>query len=206
MRRSLFTLIVLATAVASRGSAQRTRVYLTPFGGAYLPSRQVGQIQLLDTDGNRVTLDSDMQAAAGGGARASVWPREHFGVEASLFYTKSSLRVTDGNVSALFDAEVELASLKAEWQTTNGLSGTDFVLSAGLAGVHHGGQAFRVVGPSTDLGGVAGAALLVTMGAQVRLRLDGEAFAYRYSAGPGLGSRTQLDLAITAGFNVLLSR
>jgi hypothetical protein len=206
MRRSLFTLIVLAAAVASSGSAQRTRVYLTAFGGGYLPTHHLGTVQLLDTDGNRVTLDSEMQGSAGGGARASVWPGEHFGVEASLFYTKSSLRVTDGSVSALFDAQVELGSLTAEWQATNGLSGNDLVLSAGIAGAHHGGQAFQVVGASTSLGGVAGAALLITMGSQIKLRLDGEAFGYRYSAGPGLGSRTQVDIAITAGFSILLSR
>jgi hypothetical protein len=200
---ALAVLLALATRAAL---GQRTRVYLAPFGGGFVPTTELGSLQVLDSGGNPVTLDSEMQTSAGGGARLSIWPKEALGIEGSLFFTKSSVRVTDGTRAALFDGRLVLGSVKALWQVSNGTSGTDLVLSGGLAGANHGGQAFRLVGAATDLGGVAGAALYILVGPQIKLRLDGELFAYSYSAGPSLGSRTQLDLSVTAGLNILLSR
>jgi hypothetical protein len=170
-----------------------------------VPTRDLGPIEVLDAAGDRVTVDARVQASAGGGGRLAFWPARRFGVEASLFFTRTSVRVTDGRATALFDADVQQGSVRAMWQLSDGLSGSDFVLSAGLGGVRHGGPAFRVSGAMTDVGGAAGAGLHITVGPQVRLRIDGEAVAYRYGGVPGAGQRTQIDLAVTAGLTFLLS-
>ena len=206
MRWTPIAVMMLSLRATTELSAQASRLHLTPFGGAFIPTKELGRLPVLSTTGNSVSVDGKLVTTVGAGGRFAYWIKERTGLEASYFFSRADLRVTDGNVTALFDAVVHLASIKALYQVSRGTSGTDFVVNGGLAGVRHGGPGFGLVSSNTDLGGVVGSGLYITMGPQVRLRLDGELFVHRWSAGPQFGARTQADIVVTAGLALQLVR
>jgi hypothetical protein len=197
---------VLTAAAVTTLRGQASRVYLTPYGGAFIPTSTLGSVAVLDNNDNPITIDGKLQTSPGLGGRLAYWSSERFGIEASYFYDKGSLKVTDGRTSALFDSEIQIGSLKAMLQVSNGASGTDFVVNGGLAGVHHGGPAFLVGGTPTAVGGIVGTGLYIDVGSQVRLRLDSEMFVYDWRGQGGFPSKLQADLMFTGGLAIRLSR
>ena len=206
MRWTPIAVMMLSLRAPTLVSAQSSRIHLTPFGGAFIPTKELGQLPVQSTTGVPVTVDGKMVTTVGAGGRLAYWIKERSGVEASYFFSRADLRVTDGNLTALFDAVVHLASLKALYQVSSGTSGTDFVVSGGVAGVRHTGPGFALVESKTDIGGVVGSGLYITMGPQIKLRLDGELFVHRWKGGPQFAARTQADLVVTAGLSLQLVR
>jgi hypothetical protein len=206
MRHSRIATLAFMVLAAPPAAGQGPRVYLSPYGGAFIPARSLGKVLVLDLSDNPIVLDGKLETSAGFGGRLAYWPGYRFGVEGSFFYTKGSLKVTDGHSSALFDSELQIGSVKGLMQLSQGTTGSDFIVSAGLAGVHHGGPAYYVSGATTKLGGTVGTGLHIDIGPQVGLRLDGEALVYDWRARGDLPSAMQVDLMITAGIAIRLSR
>ena len=206
MRRSPIAALALVVLAPASAAGQGSRVYLTPYGGAFIPATSLGKFLVYDRSDNPIVLDANLETSAGFGGRLGYWPRERFGIEGSFFYTKGNLKVTDGQSSALFDSELKIGSVKALLQVSPGTTGTDFVVSAGVAGVYHGGPAYGVSGATTKVGGTVGSGLHIDISPLLLLRLDGEALVYDWRARSDLPSAMQLDLLFTAGLAIRLSR
>jgi hypothetical protein len=204
--RSTLLFILIATCAAASARAQRARIVLTPFIGGYVPTTDLGSIRVPFSAGAVGVFGARMNAAPMFGARLGYWATERFGVEVSYFLVTSKVRVTTGILSANFDAEVQGASFKALYQLSNSTSGSDFFVSGGLGGVRHGGQAFNLVGSSTDLAGIIGPGVFITLSPQVRLRIDGDLMVYPWSAAAEFPSKTQVDLVVSAGMAIRLTR
>src|SRR5438876_10877666 len=115
-----------------------------------------------------------MKPAGALGGRIAVWPGESWGVEGSVFWSGSDVRAIFGQFVATGDAEVRGGTLKLVYRPSSGTSGTDFVLNAGIGGVEHHGEAFRLITGRLDVAAAFGAGLRVVMTEQVTLRIDGE--------------------------------
>jgi hypothetical protein len=191
--------------LAAEARGQDRRIELTPFVAGFIPTTALGSIRVPGF-GTVLTVEGDVTASPAFGARLTVIGPGRLGVEAAGFYGTSDLRITGGPFTTTIDAEQVGGALKGVYRATSENTGTDLMLSAGVSGIHHGGEAFRFASNQFDIGGVLGAGLHITMSPQLTLRFDGEAYLYQWSFGPTFASRTQVDLLMTAGLGLRLRR
>jgi len=203
-RHSAITLVACFVLPAA-GAAQR-RLELTPFLAGHVPTSPLGSIRLQLIGSQPTTVEAEMKTAGGFGGRVGFWPSDRWGIEGTYFYAASDLRVTAGPFTTTIDAELQGGSVKAFLKATRGQTGTDLLVSAGVSGIQHGGDAFRLASEQFDIGGVIGSSLQVVMSPQVTFRIDGELYLYRWAAGPQFSATTQSDLMMTVGLGLRLAR
>lgn len=197
---------ILAWLLAADAASAQTKVSVTPFVGGLIPTKPMGQLRIGGLTPQPFTFRGEMKTAGAAGGRLDVWLGPRWGVEGSYFYAWSDFNITAGPFTATVDANVQGGAAKAFYQATSAGTGTEIVLSAGLAGVQHGGRAFSLASQQFDVGTALGAGLRVEMSPRVTFRLDGDALLYRWSAGPGFASTTQVDLLMTVGLALRFDR
>lgn len=205
MKRILMTL-GLTAALTTHAAAQGRTITVTPFVGGFIPTQALGRIPILSAGSQVVNILGEGTTTGAFGGRVMVSGRGRFGVEGTYFFSSSDLRVTVGPIATVLDGEVQGGSLKGVYRATNGLTGTDLVVAAGLSGVNHRGRAYTYASDQFDIGGVLGAGLHIVMSEMVTLRFDGEAYLYSWSATKALGSRMQTDVLMTVGLGLKLGR
>ncbi|MDX2059754.1 MAG: hypothetical protein SFV24_18225 [Gemmatimonadales bacterium] len=206
MARRIALFLGLTTLLVPGLSAQGRTIELTPFVGGFIPTQALGRIPILGAGSQVVNILGEATTTGALGGRITVSGRGRFGIEGTYFYSGSDMRVTVGPIATVLDGEVQGGSLKGVYRATNGLTGTDLLVGAGLSAVHHSGRAYTYASGQFDVGGVLGAGLHIVMSPMVTLRFDGEAYLYNWSATPLLGSRMQTDVLMTVGLGLKLGR
>jgi len=202
-RQTLLATLGLA-AIVTPVLAQR-RIEITPFVGGLIPTAQLGSIRVVASGSTPTVQSGEIRPGGVFGGRVTVYGPRRLGLEATYFMSGADVRVAAPFLRT-YDAEVQGGSIKAVYEATAAGTGTDLVLSAGVGAVNHSGEAFKFASDQFDVGGVFGGGLHVVMSPMVTLRFDGDLYVYRWSAGPGLGTRTQSDLVMTAGLGLRLGR
>jgi hypothetical protein len=180
---------------------------ITPFIGGLVPTKSMGRLRIGGGSSNPTVFEGEMKTAGAFGARLGYWAGERWGLEGAYFFSSSDLRTTDGPFAETFDAEVQAGSLKMFYQATSQNTGTDLLISGGVAAVRHSGQAFLLTEGQLDLGGTIGAGLHVVMSDLMTFRLDADLLLYPWSAGQaGFGTQLQADYLMTIGLGFRLAR
>ena len=192
--------------VTGATAAQRGRIELTPFAGGLIPTSVLGMLQVPGNSSEPITVEGKLKLAGAFGARLGIWVNERWGLEAGFAHSSSDLTIALGNLRGEIDGQVEAGSLKTFYRVTKEGTETDFLISAGVGAVHHGGPGFRLASAQLDPAGVAGAGLHLAMSSYATLRFDGELFLYRWSPGSSGGSTFQSDLVVSAGLAISLNR
>jgi len=200
------SLALLAGGATALRAQQHHGLSITPFVGGLVPVSSLGRLTIGGLTPNPFTFEGEMKVAGAFGARVGYWVGDRWGIEGSYFYSSSDFRITAGPFTSSVDAEVQGGTLKAFFQATSEGTGTDLLLTGGLAAVNHGGQAFRLASDQFDVGGTVGAGLHIVMTQQLTLRFDGDVLIYRWSAGPSFASTLQTDLLLAIGLGFSFNR
>jgi len=206
--RSTVILLLLAGAgQLGRAEAQRAKFTITPFVGAFIPTQELGAIDL-PIGGSTTTVTAELKTGAAFGGRIGFTPAGRFGLEGSYYYASSGSRISLGILGREDDASVQGGSLKVTFQATDGSSTTDVILSAGVSGISRSGDIFRLAQAvdQFDVGGVVGLGLHLSVSPQVTIRLDGDASYSKWSWRGSIPNSGQLDLLLTAGLGLKFGR
>lgn len=199
------TAVFLAAAPAAR--AQAVHVLVTPFIGGLVPTAALGTVRLVLTGSSPTNVKTEMKSAVALGGRIDVYGRGRLGVQAMYFRSSTGVRTIVAAIPATRDAVFQGGSIKLNYQATSAQTGTDLVLSAGVAGLSHSGPAFSINGNRFNVGGDVGAGLHVVMSPAVTLRFDADLFVHRFSSAPAVfPATTQADMLVTAGLAFKLGR
>ena len=187
--------------------AQRWRASLTPFAGAFIPTKNLSQVTIT-AGGVDVSAAGKMKAGATFGAKINLSSRGRLGIEAGYFYASSKVGLTilNGVLGTERDGSVQGGLLRATFRATDGQTDTDVYFAAGLSGQKLSSDAFRLGQEKFNIGGSVGAGLRLAVSPQVAIRFDGDANLYSWRFRTGLPSTSQLDLLLTAGLELRLSR
>lgn len=203
--RFIATTAISVVLLVDQAQAQRWRASLTPFVGAYVPTKDLGRITV-NISGANTSVDATMRAGPVFGAKLNLTNRGRLGIEANYFYANSKTRITLGILGREEDGNVQGGSLRATYRVTDRRTDTDLYLSAGVGGQKHSGTLLRLTQDAFDIGGVFGAGLHLTLSPQVVLRIDGDANIYSWSPARSLASAGQLDFLLIAGLALRLGR
>ena len=206
LKPALLAVLGLAVVVSPALAQKRRRIEFTPFVGGLIPTSQLGAIKVPGLGSLPIQVTAEMLTAGAFGGRVTMYGPGRLGVEGTYFMAGNDMRIAVGPFNRTFDANVHGGSIKAVFEATTGGTGTDLVLTGGLSGIKHGGTAFQLASDQFDIGGVFGGGLHVVMSPMVTLRFDGDLYVYKWSAGPGFGSRTQSDVMMTVGLGLKLGR
>ena len=193
LRRMLPALLAAAglAAAAPAPAAAQAGVDLTPWAGAYIPTRN----EFSDLD--EAVFDRDISVI--GGARLTFWGTGILGFEATGGYSPASVggeTINERNTN-LFAASGRL--LLAISPITNPVG---FYIGAGPALLTRGSSVFDEDASRTDFGGTAGIGFRFALGETGRtaLRLDIE--DYFYNGDFGGGDEFQNDIVASLGLSI----
>ena len=208
MRRipSLVAAVALILVAAPAARAQAVHVEVTPFIGGFVPTAALGSLRVNLGLGAPINVKTELTSAVAFGGRIDVMSRGRFGLQGVYFHSNGGVRTTVAPVPKTFDAVVQGGALKVNYQATSAQTGTDLVLSAGVAGVSHSGAAFALTGNQFDAGAALGAGLHVVINPSVTLRFDTDLFVHKIQVLPIFPSVTMGDLVVTAGLGLKLGR
>ncbi|MEZ4586954.1 MAG: outer membrane beta-barrel protein [Gemmatimonadales bacterium] len=196
----------LTLGVGGAEAQQHGGLSITPFVGGLVPTSSLGQLRVGGLTATPTVFEGEMKTAGALGARVGYRFGSRWGLEGSYFYSTSDFRSTGLPFSATVDASVQGGTLEAFYQLTTEGTGTDLLITAGVAGVSHGGPAFQLARDQFDVGGTIGAGLHIVMTQQLTLRFDGDLLVYPWSAGPGFPNALQTDLLMTIGVGFSFNR
>ncbi len=209
MRRILSVIVITALSLTAVPvvRAQAVHVQVTPFIGGLVPTSALGTIRMVVTGSSPTNVKTEMKSAVAFGGRLDVYSRGRFGLQALYFHSNTGVRTIVAALPVTRDAVFQGGSIKVNYQATSAQTGTDLVLSGGVAGLSHSGQAFAINGNRFNVGGDLGAGLHVVMTPNVTLRFDADMFVHRFSSAPAVfPATTQVDMLITAGLAFKLGR
>jgi hypothetical protein len=206
MRSAIILLLAGSGSFAIPAAAQRAKFTITPFVGAFIPTQELGSIDL-PISGTTTTVTAEQKTGAAFGGRIGFTPGR-FGVEGSYYYASSKSRISVGILGREDDASVQGGSLKLTFQATDGSSNTDVIISAGVSGISRSGDIFRLsqAVDQFDVGGVVGLGLHLAISPRVSIRLDGDASYSKWSWRGSVPNSGQVDLLLTAGLGLRLGR
>jgi hypothetical protein len=192
MLPALLTVVGLAAATPGSAAAQ-AGVDLTPWAGAYIPTRN----EFSDLD--NAAFDRDISVI--GGARLTFWGTGILGFEATGGYSPARVggeTINERNTN-LFAASGRL--LLALSPVTNPVG---FYIGAGPALLTRGRSVFNEDRSRTDFGGTAGLGMRIALGESGRsaIRLDIE--DYFYNGDFGGGDEFQNDIVASLGLSIAL--
>ena len=207
LRPGLPLAVAITVLSAAPARAQHWVLTLTPFAGAYVPTKPLGDVAIPAVPNTNFLVESKSGGAFGAKLGLSSRGRR-WGLEGTYFLASSKTRTSVGLLSHEDKGEVQGGSLKAVFRVTDGKTDTDFFVSAGVSGQSHSGDVIvlKTSQNKFDVGGVVGLGLHLTLSPQVTFRLDTDASFYSWSYAKGLPSTRQVDFLIAAGLGLKLGR
>ena len=186
---------------------QRWRASLTPFAGAFVPTKNLSQVTVT-ASGIDVSAAGKMKAGAAFGAKINLSSRGRWGVEAGYFYAPTKVRLTilGAALGTERDGSVHGGLLRTTVRGTDGTTAIDTYFAAGLSGQKLSSDAFRLGQEKFTVGGSVGAGVRLPVSPQVAIRFDADANLYSWRFRTGLPSTSQLDFLLAAGLELRLGR
>lgn len=183
-----FALAALFGAVAIAPAAAQSGFTLTPWAGAYVPTRNT-----FSSVGGDIRRDNSFIA----GARLTFWGRSPVGFELTGGFAPARVNVAGTTINESRNTEVFVAGAKLMLGLSPENSRLGVFLSGGPALIRRGRDVTNDNASATDWGGVVGFGLRIPFSASVGLRLEAEDYFY---GGDFDGSRRfQNDLVLSAG-------
>lgn len=193
LRRTLPALLTAAgLAAAAPGTAvAQGGVNLTPWAGAYIPTRN----EIGDVDN---ALSRDISVI--GGARLTFWGTGILGFEVTGGYAPA--RIADETINETRNTNLLAASGRLLLALSPVTNPVGFYIGAGPALITRGRSVFNEDRSSTDFGGTAGIGMRFALGETGRtaLRLDVE--DYFYNGDFGGGDEFQNDIVASLGLEI----
>lgn len=181
-------LVALIGAVAVAPGVAQSGVSVTPWAGAYVPTRNQ-----FSTVGADITRDNSFIA----GARLTFWGKSPVGFELTGGFAPAHVTVAGTTVNADRNTQVFVGGAKLMLGLSPATSRLGFFLSGGPALIRVGHNVGQESQSRTDWGGVGGLGVRIPFSASVGLRLEAEDFFY---GGNFDGSKKfQNDLVLSAG-------
>ena len=183
-----FALVALLGAVGIAPAAAQSGFTLTPWAGAYIPTRNS-----FSTVGQDIRRDNSFIA----GARLTFWGKSPVGLELTGGFAPAHVTVAGTTVNSSRNTQVFVGGAKLMLGLSPATSRVGVFLSGGPSLIRRGHDVARESQSVTDWGGVAGLGVRIPFSASVGLRLEGEDYFY---GGNFDGSRKfQNDLVLSAG-------
>ena len=185
-----FALAGLMGVGAARPAAAQAGFSVTPWGGAYVPTRN-----------NFESVDSDIERDNSFvfGARLTAWGDSPFGIELVGGYSPAQVTIQGETINEDRNTQVFMTGLKVMFGLSPATSRVGVYLGAGPALIRRGEDVTEEGASATDFGGVAGLGIRIPFSEAVGLRLDVEDFFYDGDFG---GDRFQNDLVLSAGLAI----
>jgi hypothetical protein len=181
-------LVVLFGAVGIAPAAAQGGFSVTPWAGAYVPTRNK-----FSTVGSDIRRDNSFI----GGARLTFWGRSPVGFELTGGFAPARVRVSGTTVNGDRNTQVFVGGAKLMLGLSPASSRLGIFLSGGPSIIRVGHNVGRENESRTDWGGVVGVGLRIPFSESVGLRLETEDYFY---GGNFDGSRKfQNDLVLSAG-------
>ncbi|HEV8510279.1 MAG TPA: outer membrane beta-barrel protein [Gemmatimonadales bacterium] len=181
-------LVVLFGAVGIAPAAAQGGFSVTPWAGAYVPTRNK-----FSTVGSDIRRDNSFI----GGARLTFWGRSPVGFELTGGFAPARVRVSGTTVNGDRNTQVFVGGAKLMLGLSPASSRLGIFLSGGPSIIRVGHNVARENESRTDWGGVVGVGLRIPFSESVGLRLETEDYFY---GGNFDGSRKfQNDLVLSAG-------
>jgi hypothetical protein len=194
---------MLAAAVLALGaaSAEAQRVSLSPTIGVYIPTSELVKA----AEGEE--FKQEVALSLGGRLGVTLTPR--FGIETSVSYVPSNLRLTFDGTQTATDANLLLGTVRATFHAIPMTSPVWVTLNGGASMIRRGGEAYQDVEDRSDFGGVVGATVGFRLGSMLSFYVAAEDYIYGTRVEDvdlGDGSRTQNDVQIAFGFGFPVGR
>jgi hypothetical protein len=181
-------LVALFGAVGVLPAAAQGGFSVTPWAGAYVPTRNS-----FSAVGSDIRRDNSFIA----GARLTFWGKSPVGFELTGGFAPARVRVAGTTVNEDRNSQVFVGGAKLMLGLSPASSRVGIFLSGGPSIIRVGHNVGRENESNTDWGGVAGLGLRIPFSASVGLRLEVEDYFY---GGDFDGSRKfQNDLVLSAG-------
>jgi hypothetical protein len=181
-------LVALFGAVGIAPAAAQGGFSVTPWAGAYVPTRNK-----FSTVGSDIRRDNSFI----GGARLTFWGRSPVGFELTGGFAPARVRVSGTTVNGDRNTQVFVGGAKLMLGLSPASSRLGIFLSGGPSIIRVGHNVARENESRTDWGGVVGVGLRIPFSESVGLRLETEDYFY---GGNFDGSRKfQNDLVLSAG-------
>ena len=185
-----FALVGVISALSAAPAAAQSGFSLTPWAGAYVPTRNS-----FSTVGSDIRRDNSFIA----GARLTTWGRSPLGFELAAGFAPARVTVsgTGTTINGSRNTQVFVGGAKLLLGLSPENSRVGVFLSGGPSIIRRGHDVARNDASTTDWGGVLGLGVRIPLSASVGLRLETEDYFY---GGNFDGSRKfQNDLVLSAG-------
>jgi hypothetical protein len=184
-------LVGVVSALSARPAAAQSGFSVTPWAGAYVPTRNS-----FSTVGSDIRRDNSFIM----GARLTSWGRGAVGFELTGGFAPARVRVAGTTVNETRNTQVFVGGLKLLLGLSPENSRFGIFLSGGPSLIRRGHNVGTASESSTDWGGVAGLGFRIPFSQSVGLRLEAEDYFY---GGDFDGSRKfQNDLVLSAGLAI----
>lgn len=181
-------LVALIGAVAVAPAVAQSGVSVTPWAGAYVPTRN---------QFSTVTADIKRDNSFIAGARLTFWGKSPVGFELTGGFAPAHVTVAGTTVNADRNTQVFVGGAKLMLGLSPATSRLGFFLSGGPALIRMGHNVGEESQSRTDWGGVGGLGVRIPFSASVGMRLEVEDYFY---GGNFDGSKKfQNDLVLSAG-------
>jgi len=193
-------LCALAITLAARPAAAQ-RVSISPTIGIYIPTSEV--VNAVSGE----EFKQEIALAVGGRLGLTLSPR--FGIETSVSYVPSNLRLTLDDSETTTAANLLFGTARATLHVIPWTQPVWLSLNGGVSLVKRGGEAYEAVDDDTAVGGVVGAAVGFRLGSLLSFYVAAEDYIYgtRFQESTlGDESRTQNDVQVAVGFGFPVGR
>lgn len=193
LRRTLAALLTAGglAAAAPAAAVAQGGVSLTPWAGAYIPTRN----EIGDLDD---ALERDISVI--GGARLTFWGTGMLGFEATGGYAPA--RIADETLNETRNTNLLAASARLLLALSPVTNPVGFYIGAGPALITRGRSVFNEDRSSTDFGGTAGLGLRFALGESGRTALRIDVEDYFYDGDFGGGNEFQNDIVASLGLEI----
>ena len=183
-----FALVALIGAVGIAPAAAQSGFSVTPWAGAYVPTRNS-----FSTVGQDITRANSFIT----GARLTFWGKSPLGFELTGGFAPARVNVAGTTINSSRNTQVFVAGAKLMLGLSPATSRVGIFLDGGPAMIRRGQDVANNNNATTDWGGVAGLGIRIPFSASVGLRLEGE--DYFYGGNFSTGRQFQNDLVLSAG-------
>lgn len=193
-------LCALTIILAARPAAGQ-RISLSPTIGIYVPTAE------LVNAASGEEFKQEIGLAVGGRLGLTLSPR--FGIETSVSYVPSNLRITLDDTETTTAANLLFGTARATLHVIPWTQPVWLSLNGGVSLVKRGGEAYEAVEDDTAVGGVVGAAVGLRLGSLLSFYVAAEDYIYgtRFQESTaGDESRTQNDVQVAVGFGFPVGR
>ena len=187
---TIVPLASFALALAAQPVQAQGGVSITPFAGAFVPTKN-----------SFTSLGNDIKRSNSfiGGARLTFWAKSPLGLEFVAGYAPARVEVAGATINASRHSNVVVGGLKLMLGISPAVSPLGLYVGVGPAIIRRGTDVLHNNRSQTDFGGVLGGGVRLPLGHSIGVRFDVEDYVY---GGDFSGSKQfQNDLALTAGLS-----